>query len=105
MFLRGSLVGKVHVDAGLMMCGDPCYTIGKTLGRMKWSTFLHKFLHGPAATTSTPGVYLVQDGTAVVCSTGHGDGTYPVYADINRGVVRSITIVFDADEDDHDWDC
>jgi len=103
-FNRGKLVGHVHVDAGLMMLGDPCYTIGKTIGRMKWLTFLHKFIMEDNTTDSDTGIYPIEDGTAIVCSTGYGDGTYPVYADIERGVVRSLTVVFDPDEDDPDWE-
>lgn len=37
---------------------------------------------------------MLDDGMAVVASTGHGDGTYPVEADIRKGVIHSITITF-----------
>jgi hypothetical protein len=37
---------------------------------------------------------MLGDGMAVVSSTGHGDGRYPVEADIQDGIIHSLTITF-----------
>jgi len=43
----------------------------------------------------------LENGLAVVASTGYGDGCYPVIADIQDGVIHSLTIQFiDPDEDE-----
>ena len=34
------------------------------------------------------------EGLGVCVTTGHGDGEYPVYAEIEDGVVKSVTIKF-----------
>lgn len=90
-------VGSLHVDAGLMMLGDPCYTIGQEIGKLDWKEFLSRYANDDA-------VMPIEKGTALMVSTGYGDGTYPVYADITKSVfgpgmiVRSVTVVFDGDD-------
>lgn len=44
-------------------------------------------------------------GEGVISQTAHGDGTYPVYADIDRdGSVVSLRIDFEGNDDDEDDD-
>jgi hypothetical protein len=90
------LLGHVHVDAGLLYLGDPCYVIDKPLGATPWFEFLERYIHNE---NHADVAWTIDDGTAVVCSTGYGDGTYQVYAEVNReGYVESVTVSF-VDED------
>ena|SRR3982751_3229234 len=92
------LIGEIPVDAGLCWIGDPCYILhrpkkelDKDLGE-SWREFC-KILDG--ADTK-------QFQSGVVASTGHGDGRYPVYATIERGIIIKLEVIFQAGEDDED---
>jgi hypothetical protein len=84
------LLGYVNVDAGLIYIGDPSYLIGSELGAMPWDQFLETYIGA-----ETELAYPVEDGTAIVTTTGYGDGIYPVYATIRDGRVMAITISFE----------
>jgi hypothetical protein len=69
-------IGNVHVDAGLMYLGDPCYVLGDDASDRvtDWHAFcdmLDKHAY--------PTAMIYKKGTGAICSTGFGDGTYPVY--------------------------
>jgi len=90
-------VGFVYVDAGIIMLGDPCYTLPDDashrgeVGR-NWDAFCEATF-----ATEDPGqVYKpFGDGTAVVVSSGYGDGQYPVYVTrSDDGRVASVTVKF-----------
>ena len=94
-----ALVGHIGVDAGMVMVGDPCYTIGSdcVLARMEkvsdFDQFLAKYI------TDNDRIWHVggdQSGAlALVASSGWGDGVYPVYATFTKeGRVKSLTIEF-----------
>jgi len=92
-------VGEIGVDAGLCWIGDPCYILHAeklpaSLGK-DWSEFCDKLkdLH-------TQFKYdMGHDGLGVCVSTGLGDGTYDVMAEIVNDPdfgrrVKSIKIDF-----------
>jgi len=62
---------------------------------------IHPFSYNACcqATLSEDGFGELQDGTAVVTSSGYGDGLYPVYAEMEHGRVKRVTIEFFSDED------
>lgn len=80
-------IGKVGVDAGMLMIGDPCYFIGDEAAARHpfptWDRFiaaqqdregpdfelLHQIEFRPGST-----------GLGVVAATAHGDGLFTVYA-------------------------
>lgn len=96
-------VGSLYVDAGIIMLGDPCYTLpddgSDHIG--DWSTFcdaLHK--------SEKEGVYkpFMSEHTAIVVDSGLGDGEYPVYVEYeDMGSwgkrIKSVTVEFLMDED------
>lgn len=78
-----SLVGHFSVDSGQAMIGDPCYLDEwKTNDGEEWNLEGKENQYsyqGASATTLKMDAGTLGDGTAVVLSTGYGDGTYPVY--------------------------
>ena len=100
------LIGYFAVDSGQAMIGDPCY-----LDDWKpWNSEQDNFEDhtnkvgeygylGACNATLTKGYGELNKGSAVVFNTGHGDGMYPVYADIEDGIVQSITVNFIRDEE------
>jgi hypothetical protein len=117
-----TLIGQFFVDSGQAMIGDPCY-----LDEWKhWDSGSdipfeehenrngeYGYLGAANATLSKNGYGVLgtgviegtgitgtNAGSAVVFSTGYGDGVYPVYADIDEdGRVARIVIEFITDED------
>jgi hypothetical protein len=82
-------IGKVWVDSGHVIIGDPIYT-----ENMKYD----KLLKNPKAFKKQH--FQIKNNLAVVSSSGLGDGEYPVFATVGKmgrfGTrVKSITIVFD----------
>lgn len=104
------LIGYVGVDSGQMMLCDPCYIKSHWKDEMtndftNLAPFAGNFSYLGAceATLSEEQSGVIGDfNTAAVCSTGYGDGTYPVYVTYSRsGRVASMRIEFmDADVDD-----
>lgn len=104
------LLGRVSVDSGQVMVGDPCYL-------HDWKANRFDVPHGEVTPQPT-GEYsydgacretLYEDagggelgnGLAVAVQSGYGDGTYPVYAEYyGDGRVKRITVEFMEDEDD-----
>ena len=101
----GQFVGYISIDSGLLYVGDPGYVVGEALGKMDWGTFLREYFsrepvrgarrielseQPPAA--SAP---YFPDGELGLVFHLPGDGSYPVYADIDDdGHVRSVTVHF-----------
>ena len=82
-------IGKVWVDSGHIIIGDPVYTED-----MKYS----KLLNNPKAFKKNH--FQVDRNLAVISSSGMGDGEYPVFAKVGKfgkfGTrTKSVTIVFD----------
>lgn len=103
------LLGHVGVDSGQVMVGDPCY-----LERYKANEFSAE--EGDTAVTgefSYDGVcrttcYTELQGgqlgrsDAVACSSGYGDGRYPVYAEYKDGRVARLVVEFMEAGDDEE---
>jgi hypothetical protein len=89
---KRDLIGRVGVDSGLMYIGDPCYVIDKPLGQMDWGEFLNMMYGGRDPDVGL--TWIIENGTAIVSSTGYGDGEYPVYAEYKDGRVARIIIDF-----------
>lgn len=96
---RRKLVGHVGVDSGQVIVIDPCY-----LQEWKPGDYMGsgpeedpKNSYDEACKVTTRGVRAGEMKTlsAVVSSTGYGDGNYPVYANLlPNGRVASLTIKF-----------
>jgi len=78
-----SLVGHFSVDSGQAMIGDPCYLDEWNTNKdEEWNLEGKENQYsyqGASATTLKMDAGTLGDSTAVVLSTGYGDGTYPVY--------------------------
>ncbi|WP_024816941.1 DUF4241 domain-containing protein [Arthrobacter sp. 31Y] len=107
------LVGYVDVDAGVIMVGDPCYTIGDDASSRvpTWSEFCDRLFDKKNEVHETGVIHpFAADhrGAGIVIPSGYGDGSYPVYietemttlhgADYPR--VKSVTVVFIGDEEE-----
>jgi len=104
---RRKLVGHMGVDAGLCWIGDPCYILHNdrlpdSLGK-DWTEFCN-LLGDDYPTMKSFDYQMGHEGLGVCVSTGYGDGTYPVYVDIENGRVKSVTVDFFEDEDNEEED-
>ena len=101
-------IGTVHVDAGVIMIGDPCYSLPDDASHRStvakdWARFCEA-LEG--ASYSEP----LGHGAAIVLQTLHGDGEYPVMAELTQwGGIRRVILDLDPDVDGQegcggDWD-
>jgi hypothetical protein len=85
-------VGEIGVDAGLCWIGDPCYIhknegeeVPKEWGKT-WIEFLETLWSREEKGKPTAVQFnydLGHPGLGVCVSTGYGDGTYPVFAEIS----------------------
>ena len=99
-----TLIGHFSVDSGQAMVGDPCYLDEWDTNRNdEWNIEGKEgqySYHGCSATTLKNNYGELGLATAVVFSTGYGDGIYPVYAELDEdGRVAKILIEFIEDED------
>ncbi|WP_432006335.1 hypothetical protein [Streptomyces parvus] len=87
-------IGTVHVDAGVVMIGDPCYSVtGDASHHIKtWSEFCKKSPYGKEKYDVTEPY---GHGLGLVVPTLYGDGSYPVYAELEGDRVARVTIDFD----------
>jgi hypothetical protein len=101
-------VGSFSVDSGQAMVGDPCYLDDWEPWASNSTEPFDKHVEkagqygylGACGVTLKEGYGTLGTGSAVVFTTGYGDGVYPVYADINEdGRIVKVVIVFE-DEDD-----
>lgn len=99
-------VGKCCVDSGQMMLVDPAYVEDADYQRRP---FTHEdngdgtFNYQGAMNASNPAAGQLKNKhgapVAVVCSTGWGDGTYPVFVDVApNGRVAGMHILFMEEE-------
>jgi len=100
------LVGKVMVDSGQVMVGDPCYldrfvTHGNNLNLEPEDCklpYAYSYEGACQASNSKERSGDLDSGYAVAVETGYGDGFYPVYVEKNReGRVVSMHVFFDDD--------
>jgi hypothetical protein len=110
---HGTLVGHCGVDSGQIMFADPCYVKdfrmemdeegGEFSADLKPDARgAYPFTYNGAcsATCSDKQAGQLGHSTAVVMTSGWGDGCYPVYVKYGSdGRVESATIVFGGDSD------
>lgn len=111
-FTTREKIGELHVDAGCMVFGDPCYFATPDCPNTfmePWSIFCDKVLNGmdaPDPETGQPRQYTEFDpespGTALIVHTGYGDGTYPVYVERKHGRILRIAVDFDPEPEDEE---
>lgn len=94
--------GSFSVDSGQAMVGDPCYLDNwDTNKNDDWNLEgkLNEYSYQGASATTLEGNYGELNGSsAVVFSTGYGDGLYPVYVKMNEdGRVSMVVIDFEGD--------
>lgn len=88
-------IGVIGVDAGLCWIGDPCYIMGTDATEQPaatWAEFCKKLTDNDFQQWNFK---LGHPGLGVSVSTGHGDGTYPVF--IERGYdgrVKRVIVEF-----------
>jgi hypothetical protein len=105
-------IGSVFVDAGIVMVGDPCYTLSddashRTEVATDWSKFCEMmFAPGPHQRGHHEGeaVEPLGEGVGIVVQTGWGDGEYPVFVEYAGGRIARLVVEFIPDEDEDDWD-
>lgn len=92
-------VGEIGVDAGLVMIGDPCYisdTIPEDKNPKNWDKFCDFVFDNQEA-----GIVDIEKGTAIVVSSGYGDGSYPVFVKRNEeGRIAEMKVVFISDDEE-----
>lgn len=96
------LAGHFAVDSGQAMVGDPCYlddwdTNKGDEWKLEGKVGQYSY-QGASATTLANNFGELGISTAVVFSTGYGDGLYPVYVQLDEdGRVSKVVIDFEGD--------
>ena len=105
------LIGHIGVDSGQMMLCDPCYIDSiwekkSTKDFNNLSAFEGEFnyLGACQSTISDKSSGILRNGVGAVCSTGWGDGSYPVYVTYEGDRISEMRIVFMSDEEEVDDD-
>ena len=94
------LLGKFGVDSGSVMIGDPCYIDtywnieDKNPEAVKKHPFLKDFCMGGVAEILRSKNKGGELSSAVVSTTGYGDGEYKVFATYKDGAVKKLEIEF-----------
>jgi hypothetical protein len=99
--------GNFGVDSGQAMVGDPCYldnwdTNKNDSWELEGKEGQYSY-QGASATTIASNYGELGIASAVVFSTGYGDGVYPVYVQLNEdGRVAKVVIDFEGDIDEQE---
>lgn len=109
--MSGELIGHCGVDSGQILLTDPCYIESHWDGTEggRFETVTYSEVCEVTLDEKRGGECPTFPGVAV--STMWGDGVYPVYAERDAaGRIRSVTIVFDDEDEDEGedfscWDC
>lgn len=105
------LLGRILVDSGQVMVGDPAYLHGweddefdpekvKTkelsdaISNCEKVVLPYCYSGACVATLSPEMGGQLAEGLSVACASGYGDGTYPVYAVIENGRVKRLVVEF-----------
>jgi len=101
------LAGQIGIDSGQAMVGDPCYLDEWDTNKNDEWELTDKVgnysYQGACATTLANSYGQLGAGSAVVFSTGYGDGLYPVYVQMNEdGRVSKVVIDFDGEIDEYE---
>jgi len=90
-------IGRIPIDSGLVMIGDPCYTLPddgvvrkKTRETRDWMTLVAK-MNGKSTITIHD---LGDDSSCLIITSTGGDGTYPVYVKKEKGVPVGLFVDF-----------
>ena len=104
------LVGRVGVDAGMVMVGDPCYLDkftdheyddAKVEAQKAKGKYDYSYSGACAATLGENSAGELGRADAVAVSSGYGDGVYPVYAHYNHeGRIERLEVVFSGNDDE-----
>jgi len=87
-------VGKFGVDSGQIIIVDPCYLNEWLHNRMDEES-AEELSWSNVCRTTLDEEFQIGHSCAVVSTTGHGDGLYPVYADFDEaGAVKELRIRF-----------
>lgn len=91
------LIGHAFVDSGSVWIGDPCYVIGgdASHGFEDWKEYcanLSKIGHWDSDDNYCQPA---GDGIGFHVQTYWGDGSYPVYAEVDDRGIKSVHIYFD----------
>ena len=97
--------GMIAIDSGQAMVGDPAYIDEwDTNKNEEWNIEGKEgeySYHGASATTLAKNYGQLGLATAVVFNTGHGDGVYPVYVQIDdEGTITKVVIDFEGEIDE-----
>ena len=88
--------GRFAVDSGQAMVGDPCYLDAwQTNENDEWNLEgkIGQYSYQGASATTLANNFGELGNSAVVFSTGYGDGYYPVYVQMNEdGRVSKVVI-------------
>ena len=84
---KGVEIGIVGIDSGTLLLGDPSYWLSKKdydkeLLRSNFDRFRQCEYDS------------ARKGKGVIVSSGYGDGVYPVYAVMQDGWVKEVTVEF-----------
>lgn len=96
-------IGFVSVDSGSVWVGDPCYVIPSEAADSveSWSDYcdaLDKINHW---TSGKSFCQPLGQGIGLHVQTRYGDGSYPVFAEVNSdGSISNVTIDFDDEPSD-----
>lgn len=97
---KKELIGKIDVDAGLVMIGDPCYTSSGRNVADDWERFCDKLQREEVDGVTTIEHESGLPGKALVVGDFGGDGTYPVYVKRDKdGQVKKIIIDFEQEDE------
>ena len=106
------LIGHIGVDSGQMLLCDPCYIDSmwentKGMSCNDFSEFEGKFnyLGAAQATLSDKKAGILDISSGAVCSTGWGDGLYPVYVTYEGDRISEMRIVFMGEEEEDEDIC
>jgi hypothetical protein len=103
-----TFIGSFAVDSGQAMVGDPCYLDEWEPWNRKAEEF-DKYVEkageygylGACGAISNEGYGVLGNASAVVFSTGYGDGYYPVYAEFNEdGRIAKVVIEFIGEDEE-----
>ena len=96
------LVGRIMVDSGQVMVGDPCYIQGEWKDEgfnpdaIEKAPYPFTYAGASSATCSEKRFGLLAGGVGAAVSSGYGDGSYPVYVERDSfGRVISLHVYFD----------
>lgn len=96
------LIGHVDVDSGQVLIVDPCYLEdfdNETEYMGDDTDIAGAFGYSGVSSLTVKHSYGQVEHGAVASSTAYGDGSYPVYAEVERGVVKRLVVDFMQEEE------